>query len=318
MQTTVTGERRLPSLNAVRSFDAAARHLSFTLAARELCVTQGAVSRMVQALESELGVALFHRIGRNLELTTAGAAYHPHILEALDRIAAATRSVKRMDGGGVLCISVLPTFAMRWLVPRLPRFQQQHPDILVDITTSERLINLSAEPIDIGIRYGMGQWPNTEATLFMPEDVAVYCSPALLQRGPPLHAPADLIKHRLLLHTTRPDAWQRYFAACGLSPPDTSQSPGFEHFFMVIEAAAAGMGVALLPSFLARAELASGRLVRPYDQTLRNEQAYYIAHEPGAGRTRKIRLAKEWLLAEAKLTLAEDQTKGPGSVTAHG
>ncbi|WP_394779550.1 transcriptional regulator GcvA [Undibacterium sp.] len=305
MQNTVISERRLPSLNAVRSFDAAARHLSFTLAARELCVTQGAVSRMVQALETELGVALLHRIGRTLKLTTAGAAYHPHILEALDRIAAASRSVRRMDGG-VLCISVLPTFAMRWLVPRLPRFQQQYPDILVDITTNERLVNFSAEPIDIGIRYGLGQWPNAEATLFMPEDVAVYCSPALLQRGPPLRAPADLVTHRLLHHTTRPAAWQQYFAAYGLPTPDISQSPGFEHFFMVIEAAAAGMGVALLPLFLARAELASGRLVRPYEQTLRNEQAYYIAHEPGAGRTRKIRLVKEWLLEEAQLTLAEN------------
>jgi LysR family glycine cleavage system transcriptional activator len=305
MPTADTGERRLPSLNAIRSFDAAARHLSFTLAARELYVTQGAVSRMVQVLESELGVTLFHRVGRHLELTIAGAAYHPHILEALDHIAAATRSIKRMDCGGLLGISVLPTFAMRWLVPRLPKFKQQHHDILVDITTNERLVNFSVEPIDIGIRYGLGHWPNTEATHFMPEDVAVYCSPALLQRGPPLRAPADLASHSLLHHTTRADAWQRYFAACKLSPPDISHSPGFEHFFMVIEAAAAGMGVALLPLFLAKAELASGRLVRPFDHTMRSEEAYYVAHGPGAGRTRKIRLMKEWLLAEAQLTLAE-------------
>lgn len=307
MQMTIPGDRRLPSLNAVRSFDAAARHLSFTHAARELCVTQGAVSRMVQALESELGVALFRRIGRHLELTSAGAAYHPHICEALDRIGDATRFIKRMDGGGVLSISVLPTFAMRWLVPRLSRFQQRHPDILVDITTHERLVNFSTEPIDIGIRYGLGQWANTEATLLMPEDVAVFCSPALLERGPPLRAPADLVQHRLLQHTTRAGAWQRYFATYGLPPPDISQSPGFEHFFMVMEAAAAGMGVALLPLFLAADELASGRLVQAYDQTLRNEQAYFIAHAPGAGRTRKLRFFKEWLLEEAQLTLAENQ-----------
>lgn len=306
MPTVVPGERRLPSLNAVRSFDAAARHLSFTLAARELCVTQGAVSRMVQALESELGVALFLRLGRNLKLTPAGAAYHPHIMDALDRIAAATRSIKHMDGGGVLSISVLPTFAMRWLVPRLPRFQQQYPDILADITTNERLVNFSTEPIDIGIRYGLGQWPNTEAMLFMHEDVALFCSPTLLQSGPPLRGPEDLAAHRLLQHSTRAEAWARYFAACGLTPPDLSQSPAFEHFFMVIEATAAGMGVALLPQFLVADELASGRLVRPYERTLRNEQAYYIVHAPGAGRTRKIRLVKEWLLEEAKLMLAKN------------
>lgn len=306
MSTIEPGERRLPSLNAVRSFDAAARHLSFTRAARELCVTQGAVSRMVQALEAELGVALFLRLGRHLALTPAGAAYHPHIMDALDRIAAATRSIKHMDGGGVLSISVLPTFAMRWLVPRLPRFQQQHPDILIDITTNERLVNFSTEPIDIGIRYGLGQWPNTEATLFMHEDVAVFCSPVLLQRGPPLRAPADLAAHRLLQHSTRAGAWARYFAACALAPPDLSQSPAFEHFFMVIEATAAGMGVALLPQFLATDELASGRLVRPYEQTLRNEQAYYVVHAPGAGRTRKIRLVKQWLLEEAQLILTKN------------
>lgn len=300
MQTIAPVDRRLPSLNAVRSFDAAARHLSFTLAARELCVTQGAISRMVQTLEAELGVALFTRTGRTLALTPAGAAYHPHIQEALDRIAAATRSIKHMDGGGVLSISVLPTFAMRWLVPRLARFQHQHPDILIDITTHERLVNFSTEPVDIGVRYGLGHWPNTEATLFMHEDVEVFCAPSLLERGPPLRGPADLAAHRLLQHSTRVDAWARYFAACNLPPPDLSQSPGFEHFFMVIEATAAGMGVALLPPIFAANEVASGRLVRPYEKTLRNAQAYYIVHAPGAGRTRKVRLMKEWLLEEAR------------------
>jgi LysR family glycine cleavage system transcriptional activator len=299
-------DRRLPSLNAVRSFDAAARHLSFTLAARELCVTQGAVSRMVQALEAELGVALFLRLGRNLELSSAGAAYHPLIMDALERIAAATRSVRHLDGGGVLSISVLPTFAMRYLVPRLPKFQQKHPDILVDITTAERLVNFVNEPIDVGIRYGRGQWPNTEATLFMPEDVGVFCAPSLLQQGPPLRGPKDLSGHRLLQHSTRPEAWARYFAANDLAPPDLTRSPAFEHFFMIIEATAAGMGVAVLPEFLVADELASGRLVRPYDATFRNEGAYYIVHAPGAGRTRKIRLVKEWLLEEAALLLANN------------
>jgi LysR family glycine cleavage system transcriptional activator len=302
MQEAATVDRRLPSLSGVRSFEAAARHLSFTLAARELYVTQGAVSRGVQALEAELGVALFRRTGRQVALTAAGAAYHAQVAEALGLIAAATRSVRRMDGGGVLSISVLPTFAMRWLVPRLPRFQLQHPDILVDIATHERLVDFSTEPIDFGIRYGLGRWPNTEATLLMPEDVAVFCSPTLLEHGPRLRAPADLVAHRLLQHTTRVSAWQHYFAACALPPPDTGASPGFEHFFMIIEAAAAGMGVALLPLFLAEGEVASGRLVQPYSQTQRNEKAYYVAHEPGAGRIRKVRVAKEWLLAEAQVT----------------
>lgn len=301
MPPDLPGDRRLPSLNAVRSFDAAARHLSFTLAARELCVTQGAVSRMVQALEAELGTALFLRLGRNLALTPAGVAYHPPIQEALSRIAAATRSVRHMDGGGMLSITVLPTFAMRWLVPRLARFQQRHPDILVDVTTNERMVNFSTEAVDLGVRYGLGQWPNTEATLFMREEVAVYCAPALLDRAPPLRRPADLAAHRLLQHSTRPGAWANYCAACEVAPPDLGQSPAFEHFFMLIEATAAGMGVALLPQFLAADAVTAGRLVRPFDRPVRNEQAYYIVHAAGAGQSRKIRLAKAWLLEEAAL-----------------
>lgn len=298
MQLSTVPERRLPSLNAVRSFEAAARHLSFTLAARELSVTQGAVSRMVQALEAELGIALFRRIGRTLELTPAGAAYQPHISQALESIAAATRSIRRLERGGVLRVTVLPTFAMRWLVPRLHSFQQRHPDILIDIITHEVTLDFAVSGVDIGILYGLGQWPHTEATLFMHEDVAVYCSPALLKRGPALTGPKDLSAHRLLQHTTRVQGWHNYFTTLGLPPPDMSLSPGFEHFFMLIEAAAAGMGLALLPQFLAVEELVSGRLVCPYDVSLRNKNAYYITHANGAGRNRSIQLFKEWLLAQ--------------------
>jgi LysR family glycine cleavage system transcriptional activator len=291
-------DRFLPSLNAVRTFAAAARHLSFTRAAAELHVTQGAVSRMVQGLEAELGVRLFRRAGRAIELTPAGAAFHDEVSQALDRIAAATRSV-RQSGGRVLSVSVLPTFALRWLVPRLPSFQSANPDILVDVTTSERLVDFAKEPVDVAVRYGRGGWPGTEATPLMPEHVGVFCAPSVLERGPPLRGAEDLPAHRLLQHTTRPDAWRAYFAAFGLPPPDVTQSPGLEHFFMIIEAAAAGMGVALLPTFLARDDVAAGRLVQPFGQVLRQRNAYFIVHAPGAGAVRRIRRFKDWLLAEA-------------------
>ena len=291
----------LPSLNAIRSFEAAARHQSFTLAARELHVTQGAVSRMVQSLESELGVNLFLRIGRRFELTPAGAAYHPHLADALAHIGDATRFIKRMDGGGMLRISALPTFAMRWLVPRLPSFQVRHSDILVDVSTHERLINFVAEPIDIGIRYGGGQWVNTEATLLMREMVGVFCAPKLAAGI--VRRPADLQNLRLLQHTTRADAWQRYFANFGLAPPALDQSPSFEHFFMLIEAAAAGMGFALLPLLFAKQEVNAGRLVPALGETVQNDKAYYLAHAPGAGRSRKVSVFKEWVLEEVKKTL---------------
>jgi LysR family transcriptional regulator, glycine cleavage system transcriptional activator len=293
-------ERRLPSLNAIRTFEVAARYASFTKAADELHVTQGAVSRMVQALEEELGVQLFQRIGRTIELTPAGAAYHAQVTDALDRIAAATRSVQRTDRGGMLSISVLPTFALRWLVPRLHSFQQAHPDILVDVTTTERLIDFRTETVDIGIRYGLGKWPHTESTLLMHERIGVFCAPSVIENGKPLREPADLAEHRLLLHTTRPQAWAEYFSAFHLPLADPRDAPGFEHFFMIIEAASAGMGIALLPLFLAHDEVIAGRLVQPFTHTILRKQAYYIAHAPDVGHSRKVRLFKEWLHAEAE------------------
>ncbi|MBI3900421.1 MAG: transcriptional regulator GcvA [Gammaproteobacteria bacterium] len=292
--------RRLPSLNAVRSFEAAARSLSFTKAAQELHVTQGAVSRMVQTLEQELGMPLFKRVGRSIELTPAGSAYYAQVGEALDRIAAATRALQRAQDGGMLSISVLPTFAMRWLVPRLSSFQQLYPDILVDVTASEHAVNFATESIDVAIRYGLGQWPDTEATRVMHDTVGVFCAPALLQGGTPLRTPADLPKHRLLQHTTRPEAWSEFFAACGLPSPNMRHAPGFEHFFMIIEAAATGMGAAILPLFLAHDELASGRLVQAFAQTHKRKHGYYLVHARAAASVRKIKVFKEWLIAEAK------------------
>ncbi|WP_342237648.1 transcriptional regulator GcvA [Inquilinus sp. OTU3971] len=288
---------RLPSLNGVRSFAAAGRHLNLTAAAEALGVTQGAVSRAVQALEVELGTPLFRRVGRGIELTPAGAAYHARIADALAQIAAATRVLRRPEREGILSLSVLPTFALRWLVPRLPRFHERHPEIQVDLSASEDVIDFGVDPVDLALRNGTGGWLGAEATLLMNETVGVFCAPELLRRRP-IAAPADLRDHRLLVHTTRPTAWADYFASLGLGAPDVSGFPGFEHFFMLAEAAAAGMGLALLPLFLARADMAAGRLVQPLGHTMRPASAYYLLHAPGQGRLRKIRLFRQWLQAE--------------------
>lgn len=290
-------EYRLPSLNGVRSFAAAGRHLNLTAAAAALGVTQGAVSRAVQALEVELGTSLFRRVGRGIELTPAGAAYHARITDALAQIAAATRTLRRPEREGILSLSVLPTFALRWLVPRLPRFHQRHPDIQVDLSASEESIDFGADAVDLVLRNGTGGWPGAEATLLMEETVGVFCAPDLLRRRP-IVGPADLRDHRLLVHTTRPGAWVDYFASLGLGPPEIPAGPGFEHFFMLAEAAAAGMGLTLLPLFLARADMAAGRLVQPLDHTMRPASAYYLLHAPGQGGLRKIRLFRQWLQAE--------------------
>jgi LysR family transcriptional regulator, glycine cleavage system transcriptional activator len=292
-------DRHLPSLNAVRSFAVAARHQSFTGAARELCVTQGAVSRMVRTLETELGVKLFHRVGRAVELTAAGIAYYQQVAEALERIATATRSVRALDGAGVLRICCLPTLAMRWLVPRLSAFEREHLAVLVDVVAGDWPIDFAAQRIDVGICLGTGTWAGAEATRVMGEQIGVFCAPAVVERGPPLRGPQDLPLHRLIQHTTRPDAWLHYFDAFGVPRPARTPATGFEHFFMIMEAAASGLGLALLPLFLAQAEVAAGRLVQPFPHVLRPPHAYYIVHPPGAGRVSTIRLFKEWLLRQA-------------------
>jgi len=294
-------EDRLPSLNAVRSFAAAGRFLSFTAAARALNVTQGAISRMVQALETELGVQLFERHGRTITLTAAGVAYHREISDALARIAAASRSVRGFERAGILSLSVVPTLAMRWLVPRLQAFQRAYPDIQVDLIAGDGPIDFAADRVDMAVRHGAPPWPGATAARMMAEKVGVVCAPHLPGAGG-FTGPADLVGRPLLRHTTRPDGWLHYFEHFGQRAPDLSQAPGFEHLFMVAEAAASGMGLALMPLFLVRTELTTGRLIQPIAETLQPETAYYILHRPGAERTHKVRLFKAWLLRQAAET----------------
>ncbi|GGF34506.1 LysR family transcriptional regulator [Aliidongia dinghuensis] len=289
---------RLPSLNAVRSFAVAGRLLSFTAAAHELNVTQGAVSRMVQSLETELGVQLFERHGRAIGLTPAGAAYHREITEALARIAAATSDARGFERAGVLSLSALPTLAMRWLVPRLPSFQRAHPDIQVDLAAGDGPVDFATDRVDMAIRHGLPPWPAAAAARLMTEEVGVVCAPHL-SGAQDVTGPADLAGRALLQHTTRRDGWRRYFGHFGVPAPDLAQAPAFEHLFMLAEAAASGMGFALMPLFLVRTELAAGRLIQPIAETVRPDTAYYILHRPGADRARKVRLFKTWLLRQA-------------------
>ncbi len=290
---------RLPSLNAVRTFATAGRHLSFTAAAAELNVTQGAVSRLVKALEEDLGVDLFVRVGRGLKLTPEGAAYLEAVTGALTRIASATRAVRRAGDRGVLSVSVLPTFAMRWLVPRLGRFQAAFPEILVDMTIGDGPPDFETLSADLAIRFGAGPFAGAEARALMGEEMAPVAAPALLASLPPVRTASDLPAGRLLRHTTRPDAWAAFFAAAGLPPPETGAAPAFEHFFLLAEAAAAGLGIALLPLFLVERELAAGRLVRPLSGSVRSDGAYHLLAPVGAGWPRKARLFADWLAREA-------------------
>lgn len=296
----VTPEEGFPSLNALRSFAVAARCLSFTRAARELHVTQGAVSRMVRELERDLGVRLFRRVGRSLELTPVGVSYYTKLAHAFESIGNATRSVRGLDGANVLSINAPASFAMRWLVPRLQGFRQAYPDILVDVATKDGSIDFSAERVDVAVVYGPGKWEGVEAVFLMSEEMGVFCAPELLACGVPFHAPSDLHRHCLLHNSTRSHAWAQFAAAFNLTIEENARIAVFEHFFMVVEAAAAGMGAALLPLYLARDEVRSGRLVQPFPQTLRPPEAYYVIHAPERAGVRKIRIFKKWLIEEVK------------------
>lgn len=288
-------EAELPSLNAVASFTAAAKYLSFREAAKSLFVSPGAVSRMVRQLENDTGVVLFRRTGRNLELTRQGEAYYREVSAALDRIMTATRSLRALDGGNVLSLAVLPTFALRILVPKLPGFQAAHPDLLVDMITRDGQSNVTGENIDVSVCIGNGSWPNAEATLICREEVGVYGARARFASGT-IRDVGTLATHKLIVHSTRPDAWNFFFTSFAADVPDMHEYPRFEHNFMVIEAAAAGLGLALLPTFIAAGEVAAGRLVQVFPNTVVSPEAYYLVHKTGAGSQRKIRLFTNWLL----------------------
>ena len=290
--------RRLPSLDALRVFEAAARHLSFTQAADELHVTQAAVSQRIRSLEESLGVPLFRRLNRTLLLSDDGQALYQPVRDALDQMADAVESLRAGDAAGVLTVTTIDSFAATWLVPRLKRFRGAHPEIDVRISTSDTLLDLTREDMDMAVRYGRGDWPNLDVVRLMTEEVFPVCSPALLERGPPLEKPADLARHTLI-HDSLHENWRMWLLAAGAPGVDAARGPGYYLSNLVVQAAVAGEGVAIGRSVLVADELASGRLVKPFDVSLPVEFAYYVV-SPRATKDRpKIKAFRAWWLQEA-------------------
>jgi LysR family glycine cleavage system transcriptional activator len=289
--------RPLPPLNALRAFEAAARHLSFTKAADELHVTQAAVSHQIKALEERLGVKLFRRLGRGLVLTEVAQAYLAEIRDAFDRIAEATRRLKQHEAGGALNASMLPSFATKWLLPRLGRFRERHPGIDLRISTGGEMVDFSRDDFEVAIRSGRGRWPGLRADLILTETLFVVCSPDLLKRKK-LRRPEDL-RHHTLLHDEPRDRWAVFVSRLGLDGIDPWRGPGFNHSNMVIEAAIAGQGVALVGGTLAAADLREGRLVRPLKDALPTDYSYWLVCPESAAERPKIVAFREWLLEEA-------------------
>lgn len=290
--------RRLPPLNALRTFEAAARHLSFTRAADELNVTQAAVSHQVKALEEHLGLTLFRRLNRALLLTDEGQALLAPIGEALDLITAAVERLRTQDAGGALTVSTLDSIAASWLVPRLRRFRARHADIDVRITTTDQLVDFAREDVDMAIRYGRGTWPGMAAVRLMTEELFPVCSPALLESGPPLDEPSDL-RHYTLLHDEMQEDWPMWLMAAGATDVDATRGPRFSHSHLVIQAAIAGEGVVLGRSALVADDLAAGRLIKPFDIGLPAEYAYYVVFPAANAQRPKVRAFTDWLREEA-------------------
>jgi LysR family glycine cleavage system transcriptional activator len=293
--------RDLPSLSALRSFEATARHASMTKAAEELGVTQGAISRAVQALETDLGCPLLRRSRPKLHLTEIGHLLYSEINHSFDRVAVVVRRLREQQRGGQLAVNSLPTFAARWLIPRLPRFQALNPDIKIDLTTSENRIDFAVESIDVAIRYGLGNWSQTASLRLMDEELAAVASPALLSQHGGELMPGRVDAGLLLRHTTRLAVWDEWLKAAGADATIEPMGPGFEHFFMVIEAAVAGMGFALLPLFLIERELKEGALVIASPQRLRRQQAYYLLFAAERRFDPKIVALIRWLKDEIAL-----------------
>jgi LysR family glycine cleavage system transcriptional activator len=290
--------RRRPPLNALPSFEAAARHLSFSKAADELRVTHGAVSRAVRNLEDHLGVQLMIRATRSVRLTPTGASYAAEIRDVLERLAAAT-SAATGQSSGILSVSTIDSFAARWLMPRLPRFRRAHDDIDVRVATSERLANFVSDGIDIAIRCGGGKYPGLSAELLMNEDHFPVCSPKLLKGRHPLRTPADLASHTLL-HDVFTVDWAMWLHSAGIDNVDPHRGPTFLSSDHAILAAVQGEGVALGRSALVADDLAAGRLVRPFQLSLPAGFAYYLVYPPRALQRPNVKAFRDWLMAEIR------------------
>jgi LysR family transcriptional regulator, glycine cleavage system transcriptional activator len=290
---------RLPSLNGLRAFEAAARHLSFTLAASELNVTQTAISHQIRRLEDELGIRLFVRQNRALALTPEARDYLPGVRAAFNDLRLATDRLLRKDDDKVLTVSTLASLAAKWLLPRLTDFQEHHPGIDVRITTSTSLVDFQRDNVDAAIRYGRGQWPGLRADWLMADELFPVCSPSLLHGDKPLRCPEDLKSH-MLLHTSNAnsDDWRLWLTAAGL-PADIARQPGitFDMIFMTIQAAIDGIGVAMGRTSYVQDDIAKGRLVVPFKIALPADAGFYLVAPEGRREAPKLTAFRDWMIA---------------------
>jgi LysR family glycine cleavage system transcriptional activator len=299
----------LPSLNGLRAFEAAARHMSFTRAAAELNVTQTAISHQIRRLEDQLGIPLFIRRNRALALTREAQDYLPAIRSAFEDLRRATDRLRRPENEGVLTVSTTASLATKWLVTRVAAFQDANAGVEVRITTSANLVDFQREAVDMAVRYGRGAWPGLRADWLMAEDIFPVCSPAL---GAVLRRPEDLANQTLLHTTVSREDWQLWLTAAGL-PVSIAKQRGlmFDQSFTATQAAMDGLGVALGRRHLVEADIAAGRLIAPFDMVLPADAGYYVVAPEATADTPKIALFRDWLIASAQAAApAEARRRG--------
>ena len=295
--------RRLPPLNALRAFEAAARHLNFSRAADELSVTPGAVSQQIQNLEDYVGGPLFKRTPRGLLLTDSAQIALPALREAFDSLAEAATLLTAQTEGRRLTVTAAPSFAAKWLVPRLGRFETAYPSVDVWLSADMEVVDFASGEIDVAIRYGAGPYPGLETIRLMHETVIPVMSPELLDREPVIE-PRDLTRH-ILLHDGSPDAdescpdWQMWLAARGVKNADATRGPRFNQSSLVVEAAVGGRGVALAKRALAQDDLDAGRLVAPIADSTAVDFAYSVVHPKAKARLPQVKAFVGWLRQEA-------------------
>jgi LysR family glycine cleavage system transcriptional activator len=295
----------LPPLNALRAFEAAARHGSFTRAAAELHVTQTAVSHQMRHLESFLGLRLFVRLPRRLHLTPEGQAYARDLARVFERIADATRALDTRPRRELLAVTALPSFAARWLVPRLGDFAAAHPQVDLRLVATERPVDLTRESVDVAIRFGYGRYPGLRVEKLLDDEFLPVCSPRLRARTRALD-----LRRLPLLHDDSPDGWRRWLRATGRSDVDPERGHVFTDASMMLQAAIDGHGVAMARWALVQGELAAGRLVRPFPGSIPCEHAYYLVTAEPAADLPRVQAFRRWLLDQVATTVASRSKLG--------
>ena len=289
---------KLPPLNALRAFEATARHLSVKHAADELCVTPGAVSQMLKALELHLGVKLFRRVNRGIFLTDAGQGYLPPVRNAFRQIADASRRVAVSADTGVLTVSVTPFFAGAWLVPRLKDFQDAHPDIDLQVVTSNALVDFARDGVDVAVRHGLGRYPGLYSERVVAVEIVPVAAPTLVARlGKPTSA-AEMTRWPHVHDADRKD-WHLWFQAQGIDEIGPPRGPAFDDSGLLLKAVLAGQGAGLLPAAMVALELAEGRLVKLADVVLLDEFAYYLVYPQSSRERPKVAAFRAWILNAA-------------------